>query len=158
MRRRFDPPPVGGEFPDDLLPSGIPVPGFADPLRIGSNGNGMRGNLMGPNHPMFRSPHFGRNEDDGYGGGNDYCDEHGNDFITPGGLGMQPRFDPYYPPGIGGGRFPMPGGRFGRGRGRGRRGGGRYYGGGDPNPDHQRPPNTFGNGNGGSGGSDSMFM
>lgn len=160
--RRYHPPLGEGDFPDDLLPSGIPVPGFADPLRIGGNrngnGNGTTGNLMGPNHPMFRSPHFDRNDDDGVG--NDYYDEHdNNDFILPCGLGMQPRFDPYYPPGLGGGRFPMPG-RYGRarGRGRGRRGGGRYYGGGDPNPDHQRPPNTFGNNGNGGGGNDSMFM
>eukprot|EP00557_Chaetoceros_sp_GSL56_P002310 CAMPEP_0176502874 /NCGR_PEP_ID=MMETSP0200_2-20121128/15017_1 /TAXON_ID=947934 /ORGANISM="Chaetoceros sp., Strain GSL56" /LENGTH=545 /DNA_ID=CAMNT_0017902037 /DNA_START=156 /DNA_END=1793 /DNA_ORIENTATION=+ len=155
-RTSVDPSPVGGDFPDDLIPSGIPLPGFADPhpLRIGGNNSddgGRIGNLMGPNHPMFRPPHFGRDNDndDEYGQG-------GNDFILPGGLGMQPRFDPYYPPGVvggGTGRFPYPG-RYGRGRGGRGRGGGRFYGGGDPDPDHQRPPNTFGNGNGDG----SMFM
>ena len=129
----------GGDFADDLLPSGIPLPGFAQPDRGG--GGSRTGNLMGPNHPSFH-PQQG----DDYGSG--YYED-GSDFITPGGLGMQPRFDPFYPPGVGGfgpGRGRGRGGRGGLGRGRGR---GRF-GGGDPNPDHMRPPNNF---NGGD-----MFM
>ena len=122
----------GGDFAGDLLPSGIPTPGFADP-RLGMGG-GHSGNLMGMNHPYFQG---------------DFDDNniHGS-FPGLGGLGMQPRFDPYYPPGVSGrgGR-----GRFGPGRGRGRGGTGRGRGGrgtdfsGDPNPDHERPPNTFNN-------------
>ena len=124
----------GGDFSDDLLPSGLPLPGFSNPMR---EDNGMTGNLMGPNHPAFH-PQF-NNEDDGYNGN--------GDFMPPGGLGMQPRFDLYLPPGVGGRGMP---GRIGRGRGRGRRGG--RFPSGDPNPDHQRLPNTFG------GGGDNMFM
>ena len=124
----------GGDFSDDLLPSGLPLPGFANPI---TGGNGMTGNLMGPNHPAFHRQF--NNEDD------DYTDDSAG-FMPPGGLGMQPRFDPYYPPGVGGRGMP---GRAGRGRGRGR--GGRFSAG-DPNPDHLRPPNSFG------GGGDNMFM
>jgi len=115
----------GGDFSSDLLPSGFPTPGFADP-RLG---DGITGNLMGPNHPYFHPT-------------GSFGDEYNNDsdFVTPGGLGMQPRFDPFYPPGVGG-RGPQ--GR-GRGRGRGGRGRGGRFSSGDPNPDHQRPPNTFG--------------
>jgi len=115
----------GGDFSDDLLPSGLPLPGFANPIR---GGNGMTGNLMGPNHPVFH-PSFNSEGDDYNGNG---------DFMSPGGLGMQPRFDPYLPPGVGG-RGPP--GRIGRGRGRGGR-----FSNGNPNPDHERPPNTFGGG------------
>lgn len=114
-----------GDFPDDLLPSGVPLPGFAQPY-LGGPG-GMSGNLMGPNHPAFH----GHPPDDGY------VDD-GSDFTTPGGLRMQPRYDPYYPPGVGG--FPGRGrgrGRFDPGRGRGR------FGSGDPNPDHLKPPNNL---------------
>ena len=129
----------GGDFADDLLPSGLPLPGFANPY---TGGNGVTGNLMGPNHPAFQHQ-FNNDEDD-------YLDDSAG-FMVPGGLGMQPRFDPYYPSGLGGRSFGgrgMPG-RAGRGRGRGR--GGRFSSG-DPNPDHLRRPNTFG------GGDDNMFM
>jgi hypothetical protein len=128
----------GGDFANDLLPSGVPSPGFADPrYGVGGPGTTGSGNLMGMNHPIFQ-----RNNDD-------YNPNPGGvgNFPGVGGLGMQPRFDPYHPPGVGGGRFGVGGGRGnGRGRGRGGRGRGRgstdYSG--DPNPDHERPPNTFG--------------
>lgn len=115
----------GGDFSDDLLPTGFPRPNFAEP-RPGS-GEGITGNLMGPNHPAFRHPFHPDSQDD--------VDDN-NGFLLPGGLGMQPRFDPVYPPGVG---------SRGRNRGRGRgRGSGRFSLG-DPNPDHQRPPNDFNN-------------
>ncbi|GFH61116.1 hypothetical protein CTEN210_17592 [Chaetoceros tenuissimus] len=120
---------VQGDFSNDLLPSGIPDAGFADPLRQGNNPV-PSGNLMGPNHPAFHRQFYSEDNNDG-----------SPDFMTPGGVGMQPRFDPYYPPGVGG-RGLQPG----RGRGRGRGGPGRFNGGGDPNPDHLRPPNNFGGG------------
>jgi len=114
-----------GDFSDDLLPSGLPAPDFANP-RLGT---GMTGNLMGPNHPNF----YRNFDEDDYTGMNN-----GVGFPAPGGLGMQPRFDPFYPPAVSGrgmrGRGPQ------RGRGRGR--GGRFSSG-DPNPDHQRPPSNF---------------
>lgn len=118
-----------GDFSDDLLPTGFPAPGFADP-RLGPRG-GMTGNLMGPNHPAFHRQFGPDNGDDNDVNGDD-------DMILPGGLGMRPRFDPVYPPGI-----------RGRGRGRGRGGRGRSGRLGDPDPDHQRPPNSF---------DDNMFM
>ena len=120
----------GGDFAGDLMPSGIPAPGFANPDLGGGNKGG---NLMGMNHPSFQ-----RNFDP--------YDEEGRGIPDIGGLGMQPRFDPYYPQGLNGGR----GGRFGpgrgpgRGRGRGGSRGSRDYSG-DPNPDHERPPNSFNN-------------
>ena len=106
-----------GDFERDLLPGGVDSPA---------------GNLMGPNHPAFggvQPPSVG------------------------GGYGMRPRFDPYGPPGgptdprnvdttrtvwdpndprnnrQGGPRHPRPppGGT------------------GDPNPDHERPPNDLNN-------------
>jgi hypothetical protein len=96
--------PHQGDFAGDLYPAG--------------NGDflGDRGNLLGPNHPMFG----------GQGG-------------LGGGLGMRPRFDPFGPPGgpqdpnnlqppLGPRRpRPPPGGL------------------GDPNPDHLRPPNNLNN-------------
>lgn len=122
------PPRVGGDFAGDLLPSGIPAPGFANPMNGMSGGVGGNGNLMGMNHPYFAE---GDNDPLRVGGGN---------FPRIGGLGMQPRHDPYYPPGVGIGH---PGrGRGGRGGRGGRRGRADFSG--DPNPDHQRPPNTFG--------------
>lgn len=117
-----------GDFSDDLLPTGFPTPGFADP-RLGPRG-GMTGNLMGPNHPAFHRQ-FGPNNGD-----DDTTND--DDMILPGGLGMRPRFDPVYPPGVRG---------RGRGRGRGGRGNNGRFG--DPDPDHQRPPNSFG---------DNMFL
>jgi len=124
-----------GDFSDDILPCGFPAPGFANP-RIGHEGT-ITGNLMGPNHEFFQRNFGDDNVIDN--------DERDFNFPTPGGLGMQPRFDPYYPQGVFNGR-----GRGGRGRGRGLgRGGSRNYRG-DPNPDHMKPPNTFGN--------DNMFM
>lgn len=104
-----------GDFDRDLMPPG----GRDDPA----------GNLMGPNHPMF-------------GGG-------GAQPPAAGGYGMRPRFDPYGPPGgpqdprndpsnnrnvvdprnpqIPRQPRPPPGGS------------------GDPNPDHERPPNDLNN-------------
>lgn len=102
----FNQPRPGGDFSSDLHPPGL----------RGIEGNdGMSGNLLGPNHPMFQGgPSIG------------------------GGLGMRPRFDPIGPPG---GpqdlnphnnknhplRRPPPGGLGG------------------PNPDHARPPKDLGN-------------
>lgn len=120
----FNRPRMQGDFDQDLLPGGNPILQPAFDLNTGS--------LMGPNHPMFRD-HHGDLEDD-YGM---------NDPLRPafGGLGMRPRFDPYGPPGgptdtrRNGGR-----GRGGRNANRGR-GRGMF---GEPNPDHQRPPNNLG--------------
>ena len=121
------PGPGGGDFGGDLAPGGI-----LDPSR-GSSQKDNRGSLMGPNHPAFRGPGIGGEDDFGFGGGLE-------DPRMPhiGGTGMTPRFDLYYPPGIGPdlGR----GGGSGRGMGRGGRGG---RVGGDPNPDHLKPPNSF---------------
>jgi len=132
-------PGPGGDFGGDLAPGGILDPSRG---RLGQEDN--RGSLMGPNHPAFRGPGFGG--DDGFGGG----DGGGYGMEDPrmphiGGTGMAPRFDPYYPPGVGpdlgrggGGRGMGRGGRGGRGRGRRP-----PPSGGDPNPDHLRPPNSF---------------
>lgn len=110
-----------GDFSGDLLPSGMVHPG-QQPLNTG--------NLMGPNHPMFARGPGGMPGMGGVGG------------IPLGGPGtMQPRFDPTMPPGIGG---DMPGLPSNPGEGRRRRMPG------EPNPDHLRPPNSFG--------SHSMFM
>jgi hypothetical protein len=129
--RRYNHP--GGDFGDDLAPGGFgPLPnsgGLAPP--------GSGGNLMGPNHPAFRGGDYDNSNSLG-----------GGDFNNPGGvggLGMRPRFDPFGPPGgptdpdNGGGLCPDP--RRGNGNGRGRMRGQR---GGNPNPDHMRPPNDFG--------------
>lgn len=134
-------PGPGGDFGGDLAPGGI-----LDPRR-GMSQEDNRGSLMGPNHPAFRGPAIGGGHDDdfGYGGeGGGYGLE---DPRVPhiGGTGMAPRFDPYYPPGVGpdlgrggGGRGMGRGGRGGRGRGRRP-----PPSGGDPNPDHLQPPNSF---------------
>jgi len=114
-----------GDFSGDLLPSGLPPVGFADPLRVQGIIGG--GNMMGPNHPTFQ-----RNSYDDFDSVNDITD----DRITPGGLSMRPRFDPLYPPNSG---IPSS-----RGRGRGRRGQGLQPLKGEPNPDHQRPPSDLG--------------
>ena len=104
----------GGDFAGDLAPGGLIDPQF------GPGGNGrMGGSLLGPNHPMF------------HGGGDGFGPNGG---IPVGGPGtMQPRFDPVYPPGVtdpdGRGTNPPNGSRNFRG---------------DPNPDHLRPPNSFG--------------
>lgn len=141
-----------GDFSDDLLPSGLPLPGFADSAY---NNNQSRnpntsGNLMGPNHPMFQRT-IDDDDDDFNLGGNGIGGGENNGFPVPGGLGMNPRFDPYYPPGVDGTNGGIPlgpgGGRRGvkRGHGRGGRGGNIPYNSrGDPNPDHQRPPSNFG--------------
>mmetsp|Transcript_13161 Transcript_13161/g.18870 ORF Transcript_13161/g.18870 Transcript_13161/m.18870 type:complete len:603 (+) Transcript_13161:53-1861(+) len=76
------------------------------------------GNLMGPNHPMFTTDGRFLSEPD----------------AVIGGLGMRPRFDPYGPPGGPTDPLFVNPGRRGRGRG----------GTGDPNPDHLRPPQGFG--------------
>jgi hypothetical protein len=106
-------PLLGGDFADDLFPAGLQDPRF---IR-GGRGQGMGGNLMGPNHPLFTG--------DGFDGG--------WDGPVRGGPGsMQPRFDPVYPPGVddgqssGGGRRQKPSRT------------------GEPNPDHLPPPNSLG--------------
>jgi len=63
----FDRPRPGGDFSSDLHPPGLTGMDVTD---------GMSGNLLGPNHPMFQG---GRS--------------------IGGGLGMRPRFDPIGPPG-----------------------------------------------------------
>mmetsp|Transcript_21123 Transcript_21123/g.32502 ORF Transcript_21123/g.32502 Transcript_21123/m.32502 type:complete len:549 (+) Transcript_21123:162-1808(+) len=120
-----DPFGRNGDFQGDLIPGGPP----------GGPSIGTGGNLMGPDHPIFM-------------GG----DPHTNIPRVGGGNWMQPRFDPYGPPGgptdpsypFGPGRGRGPGrghgGRGGRGRPRPAPGGS-----GDPNPDHQRPPSDLNN-------------
>ena len=136
-----DPPTLDSAFPMTMRPAHLPGD-FDDDLNVLGGGYGatdhrwtmpssspfVGGNLMGPNHPAFA----------GVGGG--------MSGVGPNsGFGMQPRFDPYGPPG---GptdpSFPGPpnhlgGGPPGRGRGDPRRPGGP----GDPNPDHLAPPNSF---------------
>jgi hypothetical protein len=111
-------PTPRGDFADDLTPGGL-----RDPLRDYSGGR-MGGNMMGPNHPMFHS-----------GPG---------PLGTMGGPGsMQPRFDPFLPPGVDppDGVEPDTTTRTHlQGRPRARR----YPG--EPNPDHLPPPNGFGGG------------
>lgn len=108
-----------GDFASDLEPGGI------RDTRFGTMGN-HSGNLMGPNHPAFSG--------------------HSDDLISPMPPSMLPRFHPVYPSAVyqGGDTGDNP---LGRGRGRGRGGGGsrgrRFMG--DPNPDHLRPPDAFGN-------------
>lgn len=79
-RRRTDPRLMGyphlpgGDFADDLLPSGLRDPRFGGPGIMGG------GNLMGPNHPAFHGRVPGS-------------------LPPPSGPGsMQPRFDPIVPP------------------------------------------------------------
>ncbi len=121
-----------GDFSGDLLPSGIPAPGFANPPSILGREKG--GNLMGMNDPYFQGGTFDGYSEYGEGGTS-------GDLPRIGGLGMQPRFDPFYPPGVndGGTGRGMNNGRGGRG---GRAGRGSFSG--DPNPDHQRPPSNLG--------------
>jgi len=100
--------PVGlhprGDFAGDLGPGGL-----RDPRVLFGEGR-MEGNLMGPNHPLFTG---------GIGGG------------PPGGPGgMQPRFDPVYPPGIDPDQAHPPTKL-------------RPSRTGEPNPDHLPPPNSF---------------
>ena len=125
-----------GDFAGDLAPGGI-----LDPSR-GFSQEDNRGGLMGPNHPAFRDGRYG-----GSGTGiDDEYDIGGEDPRMPhvGGTGMTPRFDPFYPPGVGPDLGRGRGGRGRGGRGRGGRGRGRLPPtGGDPNPDHLRPPNDF---------------
>jgi hypothetical protein len=116
-----------GDFADDQYPRLPSIHTHQD-----DNGSTWSGNLMGPNHPIFRR---------------DWDETPRPNFILPGGLAMQPRFDPFYPP-IVGGEPPAP---LGRGRGRGGRGSNGQSGNrrpfpssGDPNPDHQRPPSDWG--------------
>jgi len=92
-----------GDFAGDLAPGGIR-------MDTSDSFPGVGGNLMGPNHPIFSS---------------------GNP-LGGGRHGMQPRFDPFGPPG-----GPMdPSGDRPRQRFPG-----------EPNPDHLPPPNSFGAGN-----------
>ena len=109
-------PAYVGDFSGDLT---------NDPLRVlGSGGPGhlMPGNLMGPNHPMFRMPAGG------IGG-----------IGEASGFGMRPRFDLFGPPGGPQEVFP-PDGTDGRPHP-----GQRRPPGGNPNADHLRPPNSLGN-------------
>lgn len=102
----------GGDFADDLLPAGLQDPCF---MR-GGRGQGMGGNLTGPNHPLFSGDGFG-----------------GVDGPPRGGPGsMQPRFDPVHPPGIDDGSSSS---------GRGRRQKPSRTG--EPNPDHLPPPGNM---------------
>jgi hypothetical protein len=72
------------DFSGDLRPTGLdPFPNYQD--GVYHNPSILRGNLMGPNHPMFRGG--------GSGGG-------GMGPLSSGGMmGMRPRFDPFGPPG-----------------------------------------------------------
>lgn len=130
--------PRQGHFDSDLLPVGIG----------GRNNDPIvpsMGNLMGPNHPMFhrRDPMYHDDDDDG----SNHLFPPGHGGINPpsfglphpglGNLEMQPRFDPYGPPGLGVG----PPGKSNKNK-KGSRFGGR------PNNDHQRPPSEY----------DDMFM
>jgi len=117
-----------GDFDMDVNSSGLYTPSSMRP--------NLGGNLMGPNHPMFqhRLPDDD-DDDDGY-------DLDPNPFQPRiGGLGMQPRFDAFGPPG-----GPTDFRSRGRGRGRGGRSNRSIQG--DPNNDHQRPPQNL----------DHMFM
>mmetsp|Transcript_10906 Transcript_10906/g.16318 ORF Transcript_10906/g.16318 Transcript_10906/m.16318 type:complete len:580 (-) Transcript_10906:138-1877(-) len=115
-----------GDFSGDVVPAITGGPCTAP----------QQGNLMGPNHPKF----IGGNNHLEDGVGTDYFD--GSGVPRFGGLGMQPRFDPYGPPGgPTNDDDPL---RVNRGRGRGR--GGRLPKppkGGGPNPDHMKPPNDL---------------
>lgn len=136
-----------GDFSNDLLPPidldfrnhRASLNRLLHPSPSPSNNTG---NLMGPNHPTFWA--------------SDNVDEEDGGLFPAlgGGLGMHPRFDPYYPPGVydggRGGRFGGRGGRFGGRGGRFGGRGGRFGSGGNPNPDHQRPPSDFGSGGGGT--------
>jgi hypothetical protein len=138
---RLDP---RGDFADDLLPAGLQDPRFA-PAPGRGHGGRMGGNLMGPNHPIFSGDPTMIGP----------VGIHGPPIGGPG--TMQPRFDPFYPPGIdGGGNGDLPFGagppdplrhpvnknmnRMNRPSLRG-----------EPNPDHLPPPNSL-------GGGDHMFM
>jgi len=115
----------GGDFADDLFPNRA-LPSLLQDPRDNEKAS-FNGSLMGPNHPIFQRDY-------------DPDVRPNPNLILPGGLGMQPRFDPFYPPGVGG--DPMP---FGRGRApTGLRGQRPFPSSGDPNPDHQRPPNDLG--------------
>jgi hypothetical protein len=81
--------PKQGDFSGDLRPTGL------DPFPSSQGGvyhdpSILPGNLMGPNHPMFRG---------GGGGGVGGIGPLGGGDGTGGVLGMQPRFDPFGPPG-----------------------------------------------------------
>mmetsp|Transcript_12968 Transcript_12968/g.19436 ORF Transcript_12968/g.19436 Transcript_12968/m.19436 type:complete len:572 (-) Transcript_12968:258-1973(-) len=118
-----------GNFSGDVVPAITGMPSTAP----------QQGNLMGPNHPKFIGGK-NHNEDDT---GTDYFGGSGG-LPRFGGLGMQPRFDPYGPPG--GPTIDDDPLRVNRGCGRGRGRGGRLPKppkGGDPNPDHMKPPNDL---------------
>jgi hypothetical protein len=113
-------PNAPGDFADDLTPGGL-----GDPLRHYGPGPGrMGGNMMGPNHPMFTGgPHMGGAPHMGGPGS------------------MQPRFDPFLPPGVDPDGFdPDPRTQPPQQQQRRRRHPG------EPNPDHLQPPNAFGGG------------
>eukprot|EP00559_Dactyliosolen_fragilissimus_P006882 CAMPEP_0184870922 /NCGR_PEP_ID=MMETSP0580-20130426/39241_1 /TAXON_ID=1118495 /ORGANISM="Dactyliosolen fragilissimus" /LENGTH=331 /DNA_ID=CAMNT_0027373299 /DNA_START=21 /DNA_END=1016 /DNA_ORIENTATION=+ len=137
---------IGGDFADDLLPHNPQL--LIDPNSFPSHDitrPTTNGNLMGPSHPAFRQ--FDDQDDDLDGSFNGTIPPFGIPLPRGGGVGMTPRFDPIYPPGIADNVN-----RGGRG-GRGRRGTGRGRGwmpnrpiqGGDPNPDHARPPSDLNN-------------
>jgi hypothetical protein len=109
-----------GHFAGDLAPAGLRDPRFA-----GLSDGRMGGNLMGPNHPMFSSQ-----------GGpttSGMHPHHGGPPFLGGPGSMQPRFDPFYPPGVNPDDLPAPPGRNRPSRTTG-----------EPNPDHLPPPNSFG--------------
>jgi hypothetical protein len=81
---RYPTGPMQGDFSGDLRPTGLdPFPGYQG--GVYHDPSILPGNLMGPNHPMFRGG--------GSGGG-------GMGPLGSGGMmGMHPRFDPLGPPG-----------------------------------------------------------
>jgi hypothetical protein len=122
------PRPLVGDFAGDLAPGGMTM----DPLRRA--GPDMTGNMMGPNHPAFR------------GGGMMVGPPGGGRF------GMQPRFDPFGPPG--GPQEIDPDSNNEQPNGRSVPPHLRPARSGDPNPDHLKPPNSLGNNSFGG----NMFM
>ena len=135
----------GGDFDRDLYPDLSPAgPGWLIGGFGGSGGGGGGGefgggggNLVGPGHPLFGGGGGGGGGLGGMGGG--------GSFAPPGA-----RFDPFGPPGTGigvpgrGGGGGRGGGRGGLGRGGGGGGGGGGWIGGEPPPDHLRPPPDLG--------------
>jgi hypothetical protein len=107
-----------GQFAGDLVPGGL-----VDPSFYAGNDGRMGGNLMGPNHPVFMPGGM-------HGGGPGRM---GGPGMIGGPGTMQPRFDPVLPPGLV--DVDIHGQPIRR----------RMQG--DPNPDHLRPPNSFGGDN-----------
>ena len=119
-------PGIGGGDLHPSFPGVIPQP----------RGDQGQGSLVGPDHPLFKTPDYGN--PDPYGRQSQY------DPTCPPGWpqGMpRPRFDSFMPvPGPNGPDFGMPGGFGGGGQGRGVGLPGRRRVPGEPNPDHFRPP------------------